>query len=238
MIDSYLSIWEISHRWRDVNPDKSDPADLPLNVQDTMRFICRGVLDGKIALFDMVVMKPAQDNNGSASRSEVRPFYVHEHPTELEDCLYRKYDKSALNAYFIEAGSLFDYCLDSQSKESKSLAVNLDYPSCWSDFLEGNHLENELDDSEPSQIQIQAQPIRPSQIDKQICQAIAKTLWDIYPKMTITAMTKHNAILNHGGGKLYTGKNTLRDWVREVAPDNVRNKPGRPKNSKPNKDVA
>lgn len=56
--------------------------------------------------------------------------------------------------------------------------------------------------------------------------------------MTIAAMTKHKAILNHGGGKLYTGKNTLRDWVKEVAPENVRNNRGRPKIGKPSKDVA
>src|SRR5450759_5065132 len=55
MIDRYLSIWEIAHRWRDVNPDKSDPTDLPLNVQDTIRYICRGVLDGKLSLFELDV---------------------------------------------------------------------------------------------------------------------------------------------------------------------------------------
>jgi hypothetical protein len=32
MIGRYLSILEITHRWHDVNPDKSDPENLPLNV--------------------------------------------------------------------------------------------------------------------------------------------------------------------------------------------------------------
>ncbi len=56
--------------------------------------------------------------------------------------------------------------------------------------------------------------------------------------LTITAMSEHHAILEHGGGKLYTGKNTLRDWVREVAPENVRNNPGSPKTIKPSNDAA
>lgn len=50
--------------------------------------------------------------------------------------------------------------------------------------------------------------------------------------MTITTMSEHPSILEHGGGKLYKGKNTLRDWLSEVAPDDVR-KPGRPKSIKP-----
>lgn len=70
-----------------------------------------------------------------------------------------------------------------------------------------------------------------SLFDQSLCQAIAKTLWDIYPNMTIAAMTEHPAIQKYGNGALYKGKNTLRDWLSPVAPDHVK-KPGRPKKSK------
>lgn len=232
MIDRYLSIWEIAHRWRDVNPDTTDPANLPLNVQDTIRYICRGVLDGQIALFDMIVMA-SDEKNGSAFRSEIRPHYVNELPSEIEDCLYRKYDKAVLNAYFIEGENLSCHCIDDQCRDGNSF---VDYPTCWSHLMIGTTFGgNEPDIDEPPQLQ--AQPLRPSQIDKLICQAIAKTMWDIYPSMTITAMSEHTAILEHGGGKLYKGKNTLRDWLSEVAPEPVR-KPGRPKSIKSNNDAA
>lgn len=237
MIDRYLSIWEIAHRWRDINPDKSDPADLPLNIQDTLRYICCGILAGKLALFEMVVMQ-SPDKYNSGFRSEIRPYYLNEHPAEIEDCLYRKYDKNAINAFFIEAANLFEYCLDRQVIKSDTGNTSVDYPECWWHLTGYTDISCAEPDDGNLPLVVANQPLRPNQIDKQICQAIAKTIWDFYPTMTITAMTKHNAILNHGGGKLYTGKNTLRDWVREVAPENVRNNRGRPKNDKPSKDVA
>lgn len=130
---------------------------------------------------------------------------------------------------------MFDYCLNSQPSEGG--VVYVDFPSCWSHLIPGSsHIEEEPSNYEP--IQIKVQPLRPTQIDKLVCQAIAKTLWDIFPTMNITAMSEHPAILEHGGGKLYTGKNTLRDWVREVAPENVRNNPGRPKSNKPSNDAV
>lgn len=233
MIDRYLSIWEIAHRWRDVNPDKTDPADLPINVQDTIRYICRAVLAGDLALFYPVVMTSNENNNSSGFRSEIRQYHVNEVPSELEDCLYRKYDKDALNAYFIEGEDLSCYCIDDQCRNGNSF---VDYPSCWSHLMIGTTLsENEPNSYKPPQLQ--TQPLRPSQIDKLVCQAIAKTLWDTHPKMTITAMKKQRAILIHGNGKLYQGKNTLHDWLSEVAPEDVK-KPGRPKINKPTNDAA
>jgi len=71
-----------------------------------------------------------------------------------------------------------------------------------------------------------------NQIDKELCQAVARTLWYIYPTMTIEAITKHKAILNYANGSIYTGKNTLRDWIREVDPRPKEQKIGRPKQPK------
>lgn len=62
-----------------------------------------------------------------------------------------------------------------------------------------------------------------------ICQAIARTLWDEYPEMTIEEMKKHKAIRIYGNGRAYSGKNTLRDWLSVVDPRASENKPGRRK---------
>lgn len=67
---------------------------------------------------------------------------------------------------------------------------------------------------------------RPNQLHKNICQAVAKTLWDIHPDMTIEEMKTQNAILEHGFGKHYTGKDTIPGWLREVDPRPSENKRG------------
>lgn len=231
MIDRYLSIWEIAHRWRDINSDKSDPADLPLSIQDTISYICRGALDGNLAIYYMVTLLPGGKNNSSETSSKIMPYQVKEMPFEIEDALDRKYDKETLDAYFVEAENLFEYCLKEQGIESQSKNSTVDFPGCWSHFNGDTDIsESESDDSESLTV-ASPQALRPMQIDKLVCQAIAKTLWDEYSQMTITAMTKHNAIQEYGNGKCYIGNNTLRDWLSEVAPDSVR-KPGTSKSSK------
>lgn len=74
--------------------------------------------------------------------------------------------------------------------------------------------------------------LRSSQEAKIACQAIARTLWDSHPDMTIEAMKSHPAILKHGHGEYYQGKNTLRDWLSEVDPRSKDKKTGRPSSLK------
>jgi hypothetical protein len=62
-------------------------------------------------------------------------------------------------------------------------------------------------------------------LDRLVCQGIAKALWDIYPKMTIDDMQFHKAIQLYGGGKGYRGEGTLRRWLREVDPREIKTGP-------------
>lgn len=73
--------------------------------------------------------------------------------------------------------------------------------------------------------------LRENQLHKKLCQAIARTLWDIDPKMTITNMTKHHAIQEYGSGKYYNAEKTLHRWLSEVDPRDKAKKTGRPKNN-------
>jgi len=54
--------------------------------------------------------------------------------------------------------------------------------------------------------------------DKLVCQGIARTLWDINPKMTLKDMTNHKAIQVYGNGCQYKDPKTLPGWLSEVDP--------------------
>jgi len=69
---------------------------------------------------------------------------------------------------------------------------------------------------------------RKSSIHKAQCQAVAKTLWDMHPDMTIEQMKKQKPIQEYAGGKFYAGKNTVRGWLSEVDPRSPEQKRGRP----------
>src|SRR3990172_1396788 len=63
---------------------------------------------------------------------------------------------------------------------------------------------------------VQTPKLRPEQEDKLKCQQIGRELWAKDRKMTIAAMCKRPEILIQGNGKAYKGKNTLRNWLKEV----------------------
>lgn len=217
---SYLSVWEICHRWHGFNPNNADPENLPFEIQDSLRFLSRLILAGSIPLLDEVfTTKPEAQ---SMNRYDLLMFETPEIPKAYEECVFhRKYDKSILDAYLINQADLFRCCVMN----------DLPYPDFWFDdnlastvgastvFKEGGKEQRE----------VAKQAARQSVLDKELCQSIAKTLWDIYPNIRIAEMTRHKSIQQYGNGRLYKGKHTLQDWLSEVAPPHIKNRPGRPK---------
>lgn len=63
--------------------------------------------------------------------------------------------------------------------------------------------------------------------DRLDCQAIAKTMWEENPSLTIAALMGAAKIAPYA--KKYRGKNTLRDWLSEIDPRPPEKKRGRPK---------
>ena len=61
---------------------------------------------------------------------------------------------------------------------------------------------------------------RPDQEDKLKCQAIATGVWEEYP-LDYKYMKMHPEIKKIVG-RQYKGKNTLHDWLAEVAPEQIK----------------
>ncbi len=55
-------------------------------------------------------------------------------------------------------------------------------------------------------------------IDKHVCQGIARTLWDLYPSMTLKDMANHRAVQVYGNGGQYRDPKTVPGWLSEVDP--------------------
>ena len=78
---------------------------------------------------------------------------------------------------------------------------------------------------EPKQQAKDKPMLRPNQQDKIECQKIAEETWGKYPILDIVHMEKLPAITKIVG-KQYTGHNTLRNWLKEVAPKRAK-QPGK-----------
>lgn len=75
----------------------------------------------------------------------------------------------------------------------------------------------------------EAEPLnRQSQLDRELCRAIARTLWDEYPQMNITHMARHRSIKLYGNGGQYK-LDTLKGWIRDLDPRPEGSKGGRPR---------
>ncbi len=46
----HISIWELAHRWHEYDPNTSDPRQLPLEVQDTLRLITKAQHDHQLGI--------------------------------------------------------------------------------------------------------------------------------------------------------------------------------------------
>ena len=79
----------------------------------------------------------------------------------------------------------------------------------------------------------EARELKPSQQDRLCVQAVARTLWDQEPDMTIAAQKTHHAIRKHANGELYSDK-TLHRWIAEVDRREPEKKAGRPKKKEQN----
>lgn len=228
LVSNYLSIWEIAHRWHLSEPNKSDPENLTFQIQDSLRFLARLILSGRIPLLDEVFTTNLEAQ--STNRYDHLMFEAPEIPKAYEECVFqRKYDKSIIDAYLINQADLFRYCVMN----------DFPFPDFWFDdgLLAAIGASKATETAINDRPEINKQTARQSVIDKELCQSIARTLWDIYPDTRIAQMAKHKAIQLYGNGRQYKGKHTLQDWLSEVAPPHIKNRPGRPK-KKPSDDAA
>ena len=229
-----LSIWEIAHRWHKQDPNITNPDVLPLEVQDTLRFLTR-----KMAYHDLPSCSPKgvkytteadiedretvwswrenADNLKIGEKETIYENYLgdmdkrvqrHNECVENFELCYEKriYDKNKLDSTFTLQDELAKLCIEH----------NIQLPDFWYPKDWNSNTNN--DDKK----------LRPNQIDKQLCQAIASTLWNEFPNYNIKQIITHPSLRRFGNGAQYEER-TLRGWVkgRDPRPEDARR--GRPK---------
>lgn len=132
----------------------------------------------------------------------------------LDHCYgHRIYDREKLESIFVGKYELFRFCHER----------NITPPEFWyttaekADLLKSDNAESGSE-----------KKLRSNQLDRLLCQAIARTLWDAEPTLTIADLCTHPAILRFGNGAHYQEK-TRRSWLSEVDPRPESAKRGRPR---------
>ena len=218
----YLSIWEVAHRWENADPDAATKIGIISKLGERLRQLVWAATHA-LNCFDqqgeLIPMEELWITGVRKTRFAKKLDHSFSDPGEHRDFLKTVYL--------------------SQDEVKKLYGGMEPLPSFWFEDWEieaaGRHLrpqEEQLPATPAKPLAASVQPqakLRPDQQDKITCQGIAQRLWEEHPHMTIADMIKRPEIQIEGNGKAYSGKNTLRNWLKAVAPASVRNRRGRPK---------
>ena len=242
MLYDILSVWEIAHRWNDQDPNITNPQELPLKVQDVLRFVSRELSHHNVASFssrgvenrilrDMMNYAEFYSANGLDLYSEkvdsekLRNEYedyceMYENKCSKHDQLIIGLDKCFEQREYDK--NKLDSIFISQHELAK-LCLNNDVPLPIFWYPSGKYEEDHQNEA----MEVHTKKLRPNQMDKLVVQAVAKTLWDINPTMTKVDVIGHKAIKIYAGGRNYVDK-TVRDWLLDIDPRSEEEKQGRP----------
>lgn len=202
--NDFRSIWELAHLWEGADPDKTDSSNLPAPVVDKLQKMIWGYLNAQLSLRYARGFRVLPENvflflfNMNRTRVHLADIAMGE----------KLYDKKFLSGLFVRRAQFLRWCEKEYLSPPKIWApASLPADSTGRPAI-GKH-KNEA-------------------IDKQLCQAISRTFWDIDARIHPAHMAKSKAVLQYGNGGQYKGENTVKDWVGEVDPLRKERKPGRP----------
>lgn len=203
--NDFRSIWEVSHLWAGHDPSKTDPENLPDEVIDRLHKLIWGNLGGRLPLRKSAWWRVPNEDiylflfNLNRVRVRLRKMIAE-----------NRFDKGTLEKLYVNRSRFIRWCEDEYLVPPKfwAPAPLISEQVAGHSQAVGKHKNEE--------------------IDRQVCQAIARTLWDFDPHIHPAHMAKHKAIQKYGNGAMYKDEETVRNWIAEVDPLKKERKTGRP----------
>lgn len=238
-----LSVWDISFRWAGYDPRKFY-LRIPLEVENNFRNLMHAILSAEVDCLTISLEKREFEK-------DEKQFSVYYWLDDIYACMAgSSFNKKLLRFALIERSSFMLWC------ERMNIPLpefwfppgwNLNYdlpeyelhPGYW--YMRQGWTKEELQEYQQvveanalKKISPEHQAIinmRPNQEIRIACQQIAKSIWAKELDRTIASVVDDPLIQEYGGASFYN-KETIREWVRAVAPDHVKNRRGRPRKNK------
>lgn len=203
--NDFRSVWELSHLWVGSDPNQTDSEHLPDEVVDKLQKLIWGHLGGRLPLRKSAWWRVPNEDiyfvffNLNRVRVRLRKMIAE-----------NMFVKNELEKLFIKRSHFIKWCQEEYVMP----------PKFWAPAPSISEVV-----TNPSQA---LGKHRNEEVDRQLCQAIARTLWDFDPQIHPAHMVKHKAIQKYGNAAIYKDPETIRNWIAEVDPLRKERKTGRP----------
>lgn len=242
-----LSVFDIGFRWAG-----HDPAQywvrVPLLVRDNFRVLMNAILSGEIICPTLCLDKLPAD-----SKADPR-YYVRTHIDDVYACIHgTKFNRKLLKWATLERSSFLEWCscrgiappefwfppgwkygYESPDGVLPGFVVRHNEPTDENTFASFTYewpeqeSEAEADESIAATEDASSPSLRQNQAAKIACQQIAAAIWQKEPSRRIAEVIRDELIQEYGGAK-YFNDDTVREWIKVVAPTEVRARRGRPR---------
>ena len=240
LVVDQLQIWTIGFKWSNLDPARVWPW-IPEKVRDNFSTLLEAILSEHLDCSTLSSEKYAGDDR------QIAPMYIRYWLDDVYAAVHgQNFSRKLLRHAVIERGAFKDWC------ERRSVPLpEFWFPKGWTDYqwpeydprselneeafkpvlagVERVHLHaNRETPAVPTPIDTPPKELRDNQIARIASQQIARVIWKEDTKKTIAAMCKDDRVLKYGGAQYYA-EEVVRRWLKEVAPEEVSAKRGRPK---------
>ncbi|MCH2158388.1 MAG: hypothetical protein MK096_06385 [Oleiphilaceae bacterium] len=224
-----LSLWEVSHRWFDKDPDVRDPQQQTLEVKDLARNLALAAIRSELrlcspsgvefqnqsdikSLEDIVASHESQEDYSEDEHGK----YTQDDYEEYLDFMDRKTQKhcaaceklnDVVRKRLIEPNILDTVWVTRESIRQYCFYMQVSLPKFW---FEEEKTKDRLTK------------------DKEEVRLAAKEYWSNHPNATVAEVIKSKEVQIEGSGKLYK-PDTIRKWIKDLDPRPSDQRVGRPK---------
>ena len=203
----FQTVWRLAHNWVGADPDKSDPNALSTELKEAIHRLMSAAISRAITIRTRR-MKFFMDE------TFLSIIFEFHHYKKFWKCLNGdEFNKAYLDSIYVKRGDVLRWCQNEFHEP----------PPVWRlADLEKQHQQ------EPATKTNAINRPKDEETDRQLCKAIAATLWSLDPNIHPTHMARSKVIQQYGQGRFYKDLNTIKKWIAEVDPLKDQRKSGRP----------
>ena len=240
-----LSVWDIGFRWAEHDPARFW-LRIPVAVRDNFRVLMKAILSGEIICQTLCLDKRPPDSKAD------RRFYIRTYIDDIYACIHdSRHDRKLLRWAAIDRADFLTWCscrgisppefwfppgwktayehpqeiwpgLVVRHKEPEDNGTLVSFSYKWPEDLVTD--DNKVPDVASDEHQ---RALRQNQAARVACRQVAAVLWQKNSNLRIAEVIRDELTQEYCGAK-YFNEETIREWIKDIAPTHVRARRGRP----------